>query len=89
MLRVVSWFLITVALPACSSMTHPLPKCDGYLRRPLNRAMWQREDDGKLKQDQFAPASHAASYAQQPAPATPAALAHFDIASSYRPCKGK
>jgi type IV secretion system protein VirB7 len=89
MFRVVSLFLIAGALPACNSMTHPLPKCDGYFRRPLNRSMWQREEDGKLKQAQSAPASHAASYAQQPARASPAAFAHFDVEGSYRPCRGK
>ncbi|MBB4232360.1 type IV secretion system protein VirB7 [Rhizobium mongolense] len=87
MLRIVSLFLIAGALPACSSMTHPLPRCDGYFRRPLNRAMWQREDDGMLKQPSSAPASHAASYAEEHA--TPTAFTHFDVEGSYRPCKGK
>jgi type IV secretion system protein VirB7 len=87
MLRIVSLFLIAGTLPACSSMTHPLPRCDGYFRRPLNRAMWQREDDGMLKQPSSAPASHAASYAEEHA--TPTAFTHFDVEGSYRPCKGK
>lgn len=30
-------------------MTYSLPKCDGYSRRPLNRAMWQWEDNNDLK----------------------------------------
>jgi type IV secretion system protein VirB7 len=89
MLRIASLCLIAGTLPACNSMTHPLPKCDGYYRRPLNRSMWQREDDVMLKQAQSAPASHAASYAQQPARASPAAFAHFDVEGSYRPCRGK
>ncbi|MBB4277904.1 type IV secretion system protein VirB7 [Rhizobium mongolense] len=87
MLRIVSLFLIAGALPACSSMTHPLPKCDGYFRRPLNRAMWQREDDGMLKQPKSAPASHAASYTGEQA--TPVAFALFDVQGSSRPCRGK
>jgi type IV secretion system protein VirB7 len=94
MLRTVSLFLIAGTLSACSAMTHPLPKCDGYSRRPLNRSLWQWEDDSKLKQPASKaspadPASHAASYAQEPASATPAAFARFDVEGSDRPCKGK
>ncbi|APO75961.1 type IV secretion system lipoprotein VirB7 1 [Rhizobium etli 8C-3] len=89
MLRIVSLSLFAGALFACSSMTHTLPRCDGYFRRPLNRSMWQAEDDGKLKQPASGQQSHAASYAQQPVAATPAAFAHFDVEGSYRPCKGK
>ncbi|WP_349436788.1 hypothetical protein [Pararhizobium sp. A13] len=94
MLRIISLLLIAGALSACSSITHPLPKCDGYSRRPLNRSMWQWEDNRKLKQPatEVAPAeptSHAASYAEGPASITPAAFAHFDVEGSYRPCEGK
>lgn len=94
MLRIVSLVLIAVALSACSSITHPLPKCDGYSRRPLNRPMWQWEDEGNTKQPSSKaipadPASHAASYAEETASITPAAFAHFDVEGSYRPCEGK
>ncbi|WP_082562755.1 MULTISPECIES: hypothetical protein [unclassified Rhizobium] len=92
MLRIVSLFLIAGALCACSAMTQPLPKCDGYSRRPLNRSMWQPQDNRMLKRRAPAvapaePARHAASYAEQPASVTPAAFAHFDAKGHATRCE--
>ncbi|CAN7623447.1 hypothetical protein [Pararhizobium sp. LjRoot238] len=92
MLRIVSLVLVAGALSACSAMTHPLPKCDGYSRRPLNRSMWQWEDNSKRKQpaSKAVPAdstNHATSYAEEPASVAPAAFTHFDVEGSYRPCE--
>jgi type IV secretion system protein VirB7 len=94
MLRMLLSLLLTVGLTGCGSISHPLPKCDGYSRRPLNRSMWQWGRDGKTGQPatDAAPAdptSRAASFAEEPASVTPAAFAHFDVAGSYRPCEGK
>ncbi|PKA42357.1 hypothetical protein CWR43_17635 [Rhizobium sullae] len=94
MLRTVSLFLIAGTLSACSAMTHPLPKCDGYSRRPLNRSMWQWEDDSKLKQPASRaspadPAGHAAPYAQELASAKPAAFARFNVGGTSHPGKGE
>jgi type IV secretion system protein VirB7 len=94
MLRTLLSLLLTTSLTGCGSISHPLPKCDGYSRRPLNRSMWQWEGDGKADQSttEAIPtdrASRAASFAEEPASVTPAALAHFDVAGSYRPCEGK
>ncbi|NEI74676.1 hypothetical protein GR212_34610 [Rhizobium lusitanum] len=92
--RMLLSLLLTASLAGCGSISHPLPKCDGYSRRPLNRSMWQWEGDGKTDQSATGaiptdPASHAASFAEEPASVTPAAFAHFDVAGSYRPCEVK
>jgi type IV secretion system protein VirB7 len=94
MIRILLTLLLTVGLTGCASISHPLPKCDGYSRRPLNRSMWQWENNGKTDQSTTGaipadPTSHAASFTEEPASAMPAAFAHFDIAGSYHPCEGK
>ncbi|AGS26441.1 hypothetical protein [Rhizobium etli] len=94
MIRMPLLFVLTVVLVGCGSISHPLPKCDGYSRRPLNRSMWQWQGDGQAK----SPATSAvhmesvnksASYAEENGSAVPAAFANFDVAGSYRPCEGR
>ncbi|WP_080687605.1 hypothetical protein [Rhizobium hidalgonense] len=94
MIRIVLSLFLTVSLAACGSISHPLPKCDGYSRRPLNRAMWQWQENGRTEQPTTGalPAeatSQAASYGQESSSVTPAAFAAFDVAGSYRPCEGR
>ena len=93
MIRIVLSLLLTAGLVGCGSISHPLPKCDGYSRRPLNRAMWQWEDKGAGQPATGAvpaePTSHAAAYVQEPPAAMSAAFAQFDVAGSYRPCEGR
>ncbi|GAA3102262.1 hypothetical protein GCM10010520_54250 [Rhizobium viscosum] len=94
MIRILLSLLLTVGLTGCGSISHSLPKCDGYSRRPLNRSMWQWESDRKTEQSSIEkvpgePTSHTASYAEEPASTAPVAFAHFDVAGSYRPCEGK
>lgn len=94
MMRILLPFLLALILAGCSSITHPLPKCDGYSRRPLNRSMWQWENNEKSnpKTSQAIPANPAypaAAYADDPGSTTPAAFAQFDVEGSYRPCEGK
>ncbi|RFB82021.1 hypothetical protein B5K11_35795 [Rhizobium leguminosarum bv. trifolii] len=93
MLRIVLSFLLTAGLVGCGSISHSLPKCDGYSRRPLNRAMWQWQGSGGEQPATGAvpaePTSHAASYVAEPSSARPAAFAHFHVAGSYRPCEGE
>jgi type IV secretion system protein VirB7 len=92
MLRLVLLLSLATSLSACGSITHPLPKCDGYSRRPLNRSMWPWEDNSATKQptsNAASATSRAASYAEEPASTMPAAIAHFDVAGSYRPCEVK
>src|SRR5689334_19707455 len=43
MIRIIVSILLAMELTGCASKSHPLPKCDGYSRRPLNRSMWQWE----------------------------------------------
>ncbi|NKL20230.1 hypothetical protein [Rhizobium leguminosarum] len=91
MIRIVLSLFLAAGLPGCASISHPLPKCDGYSRRPLNRSMWQWEDNNAAKQpaSETVPAkaaSHVSSYGEEPVRAEPAAFAHFDAANSYRPC---
>ncbi|EJZ19858.1 hypothetical protein NE852_26480 (plasmid) [Rhizobium sp. Pop5] len=96
MIRIVLSLLLTAGLVGCGSISHPLPKCDGYSRRQLNRSMWQWQDrdNGATKQPTTGavpaePTIHAAAYVQDPPAAMSAAFAHFDVAGSYRPCEGK
>jgi type IV secretion system protein VirB7 len=82
---------MAVALAGCAAITYPLPKCDGYSRRPLNRSMWRWEDKSDLKQKRAdAPSITSghliASYAAGRMASSP--LEAFDIPSSYRRCEG-
>ncbi|ANL57361.1 MULTISPECIES: hypothetical protein [Rhizobium] len=92
MIRIVLSLLLTIGLAGCGSISHPLPKCDGYSRRQLNRAMWQWHDNGFGQPSAGAgpaePTSLAASYVPAPSAPAPAAFGHFDVAGSYRPCEG-
>jgi len=84
---------VASVLSGCASLSYPLPKCDGYSRRPLNRSMWQWEDTSSAKQQQqsdaaMAPPNRALAFADdQMMP--PAAFAHFNVADSYRSCAGQ
>lgn len=79
------------ALNGCATLSYPLPKCDGYAKRPLNRSMWEWES-GKQ-----APVQRHSSLAENDTPAlafTPqqngdafTAFAGFDEAGSHRACQ--
>ncbi|WP_244491041.1 hypothetical protein [Paramesorhizobium deserti] len=81
---------MAVALSGCASMSYPLPKCDGYARRPLNRAMWQWEDNNNLKQKhsdaRTAASTRIATYVEEGK--DPLTFAQLDIDASYRSCEG-
>jgi type IV secretion system protein VirB7 len=79
---------MAAVLGGCASLTYPLPKCDGYSRRPLNRSMWEWEDERNLKSSRSETRSSisATPYAEQPQ--EPAAFAHLDIGGSHRRCAG-
>ena len=49
MIKTTVSLVMLIAIGGCASLTYPLPKCDGYSRRPLNRAMWEWEGDSTLK----------------------------------------
>ncbi|WP_261338749.1 hypothetical protein [Rhizobium leguminosarum] len=92
MIRIIVSLLLALELTGCASRSHPLPKCDGYSRRPLNRAMWQWEDNKPARQsgNDAVPATatgQATSCGEVPLTEEPAAFAHFDAVGSYRPCQ--
>lgn len=82
---------MAVVLSGCASLSYPLAKCDGYSRRPLNRALWQWEESSNLEQKSLdatqvsAPPVPAAYSAERTAQLT---FAHLDIDGSHRPCEG-
>ena len=91
MIRTFPLLCMVAALSGCASLTYPLPKCDGYSRRPLNRAMWQWEDNSNLKEKQAdarpaASQSVATTYVKEGR--EPPAFAHLDMDASYRPSEG-
>ncbi|MBB3965895.1 hypothetical protein [Rhizobium metallidurans] len=88
MMKPAVFLLLAATLGGCASLTYPLPKCDGYSRRPLNRSMWEWEGDSKLKQQQSdaSPSISVTPFAEETR--EPAAFAHLDIDGSYRRCKG-
>ncbi|MCZ7866018.1 MULTISPECIES: hypothetical protein [Agrobacterium] len=80
--------VFSAALVGCVSITHPLPKCDGYSRRPMNRSMWGWDGDSKLKQQQSnANSSTSVTPFTEEASQT-AVFAYLDIDASYRRCEG-
>jgi type IV secretion system protein VirB7 len=42
---------LMAVVSGCATLSYPLPKCDGYAKRPLNRSMWDW-DAGKVQADQ-------------------------------------
>lgn len=91
MIRTIPLLCLAAALSGCASLTYPLQKCDGYTRRPLNRSMWQWEENGALKQKRadatvIKPGGLAVAYVVEAQ--TPAAFARFDVTRSYLSCEG-
>ncbi|RUV84738.1 hypothetical protein EOA75_28075 [Mesorhizobium sp. M1A.F.Ca.IN.022.07.1.1] len=89
MIRILPLVCMAAIVSGCASLSYPLPKCDGYSRRPLNRSMWEWQDNRNLTEKH----SDAQPAISQPAPAAYAekgreepAFAHFDITASNRPC---
>jgi len=90
MIRPILLLCMATILSGCASMTYSLPKCDGYSRRPLNRAIWHWDDnsDFKQKHSDTSPVilPRVASYVG--ARREPPAFPHLDVDASYRSCKG-
>jgi type IV secretion system protein VirB7 len=80
--------VLAATLGGCASLTYPLPKCDGYSRRPLNRSMWQWEGDSRLNQRQSNASSPTSVTPFVEEATEPAAFAHMDMDGSYRRCEG-
>lgn len=84
---------LLAAVSGCVTLSYPLPKCDGYAKRPLNRSMWDW-DAGKAQggQQQSSLAGgdgNALAFADQSAEAAveTAAFAGFDEAGSHTACR--
>lgn len=91
MIRSIPLLCMVAVLFGCASLTYPLPKCDGYERRPLNRSLWQWEENSNIKREH----SNAYGAAAQPVVAAyleegkaPPAFVHLDAKASQRPCEG-
>nr|WP_225165620.1 hypothetical protein [Ensifer sp. IC4062] len=89
MFRSVLFLCVAFALSGCTSLSYPLAKCDGYSRRPLNRSMWQWQDNHALERQHSdfvpdGPARHASAYAAHQPAEGPAAFDNF--AGSYSRC---
>lgn len=86
MIRLSLLLAIALILSGCASLSYPLPKCNGYSRRPLNSSMWQWEGNRDLKSQRSNAGSpiEATPYMEQPKGV--AAFDHLDIDGSYRPC---
>jgi type IV secretion system protein VirB7 len=88
MIKAALLLVLATTLGGCASLTYPLPKCDGYSRRPLNRSMWEWEGDSKLKQQQSNANSSTSVTPFVEEAAEPVAFAHLGIDGSYRRCEG-
>ena len=88
MIRFPLLLAMAAALAGCASLTYPLPKCDGYSRRPLNRSMWEWEGDRKLQRQQSDTRSATSVTPFVEESRQPAAFAHLDIDGSHRRCAG-
>ncbi|UXN57771.1 hypothetical protein [Phyllobacterium zundukense] len=91
MIRMTLSLFLLAGLTGCASISYPLPKCDGYSRRPLNRAMWQWEDKSTTKQpaseaDPTTSTNRETPYVEEQETVTPAAFEQFDAAGSFRHC---
>ncbi len=89
MIRLSLLIAVSLILGGCASLNYPLLKCDGYARRPLNRAMWQWEGNSVSPPGQSEPGSSALITPYREAPKSQAAFAHLDIDGSDRPCTEK
>lgn len=91
MIRSIPLLCMVAVFSGCASLTYPLPKCDGYKRRPLNRSLWQWEENSNIKREHSnaygAPAqSIIAAYLEEGR--APPAFVRLDVETSQRPCEG-
>lgn len=83
---------LLAVVSGCATLSYPLPKCDGYAKRPLNRSMWDWDGakaQGDQRQSSLADGNAMAlAFADQsPEPAVKsAAFAGFDEVGSHKVC---
>lgn len=84
---------LMVVVSGCATLSYPLPKCDGYAKRPLNRSMWDWDAgkaQGARQQSSLAGGNATAlAFAEWPAEPTveTVAFAGFDEAGSHTACR--
>jgi type IV secretion system protein VirB7 len=85
---------LMAAVSGCATLNYPLPKCDGYAKRPLNRSMWDWDAgkaQGNQQQSSLAGGTGSAlAFADQPDETTTktVAFAGFDEGGSHAACRG-
>jgi len=82
---------LLAVVSGCASLSYPLPKCDGYAKRPLNRSMWDwdaRKSQADQQQSSLAGGNGTPlAFADQSDDAKTAAFAGFDEAGSHTACR--
>jgi len=86
MKRLVATLAILTGAAGCQGIQYPLASCDGYSKRPLNRSMWNWEQEKGKAADQ--------ANAFLPIPDLPASIQAFaqqaeisaDNPDSYKSC---
>ena len=91
--RIATMMGLLAVVSGCASLSYPLPKCDGYAKRPLNRSMWGWEagkSQGDEQQSSLAGDTGAAlafiDQSTEPAVKS-AAFIGFDEAGSHADCQ--
>lgn len=92
MCRLLVLILTASVLAGCATLSYPLPKCDGYAKRPLNRSMWEWEGGKGTTSQQHSSLPNesgpALAFAETVhAPDAQTAFSGFDTAGSYRACQ--
>lgn len=90
--RVFTLMGVLAILSGCATLSYPLPKCDGYAKRPLNRSMWDWEagkSQGSKQSSLPDTSPNAAAFAAQPSGTVvrTSAFAGFDEAASHAACR--
>ncbi len=83
---------LLAALSGCATLSYPLPKCDGYAKRPLNRSMWDWEagkaqDDPRQQSSLPSGNGTALAFAEHEPTVETVAFADFDEAGSHAACR--
>lgn len=87
LLRLTYVAALVAATSGCATLTYPLPKCDGYSKRPLNRSMWDWNGErGSSHQIGAAGSSDLVDLKLGAALAEHAITASLDVARSHRTC---
>ncbi|MDP9588784.1 UNVERIFIED_ORG: type IV secretion system protein VirB7 [Shinella zoogloeoides] len=88
MIRLSLLLAMATVFGSCASLTDPLPRCDGYSRRPLNRSMWEWEGYRSLQSSHSETRSLTSivPYTAERQGLEP--FAHLDVEGSHGPCVG-